>query len=189
MNKLILLIPSISWGLSSLFSVAYSQPSLFLKTKTSVIENSEKHPNWLAFKVKKSIPPTGENQNWGNIGLPDVPLEGQVPVFSKGLVFQVFVRDPNPKGENKDGAGVNTVDIVILDSKGKQVHERTEKQAGYCPFGGGEPDCKVLDFAQSGNKWPDTRLQIENVEHRVQITINLKDGSNFIWNFNFKIQR
>ena len=53
-----------------------------------------------------------------------------------------------------DGAGIESVTFIIRDETGKKVHERTERNAGYCVFGGGEPDCTVWRFSEHGDKWP-----------------------------------
>ena len=73
-------------------------------------------------------------------------------VFRDKVVFQVEVFDPNVGSQ--DGDGIQDVKITIRDGD-KIVHERTEKQAAYCVFGGGEPDCDVWVFADHDYKWPE----------------------------------
>jgi hypothetical protein len=110
-------------------------------------------------------------------------------IFRDRLVFQVEVYDPSQG--NKDGAGIEKVKITIERLEDNQiVHERTENNAGYCVFGGGEPDCNVLVFAQSNNKWPEKgQPTIENGLHKAFIEITTKDNEIENWNWSFWIQR
>ena len=73
-------------------------------------------------------------------------------VFRDTIVFRAEVFDRNA-GET-DGAGIENVTFTIRDETGQKVHERTERNAGYCAFGGGEPDCTVWRFSEHGDKWP-----------------------------------
>jgi hypothetical protein len=110
-------------------------------------------------------------------------------IFRDRLVFRVEVYDPS-KGD-KDGAGIEKVKITIERLEDNQiVHERTENNAGYCVFGGGEPDCNVLVFAQSDNRWPEEgQPSIENGLHKAFIEITTKDNKTEEWNWSFWIQR
>jgi hypothetical protein len=110
-------------------------------------------------------------------------------IFRDSLVFQVEVYDPSQG--NKDGAGIEKVKITIERLEDNQiVHERTENNAGYCVFGGGEPDCNVLVFAQSNNKWPEKgQPTIENGLHKAFIEITTKNNETENWNWSFWIQR
>jgi hypothetical protein len=47
-----------------------------------------------------------------------------------------------------DGDGIDRVEMFIIDDNGEVVHQRTEGNARYCAFGGGEPDCNVLSLDQ-----------------------------------------
>lgn len=76
-----------------------------------------------------------------------------VQAITKQVVFQVEAYDQSVGA--KDGAGISSVDMLILDSKNKVVHKRTENTAAYCAFGGGEPDCTIYVFGQHQNRWPD----------------------------------
>ena len=110
-------------------------------------------------------------------------------IFRDRLVFRVEVYNPS-KG-NEDGAGIEKVKITIERLDDNQiVHERTENNAGYCVFGGGEPDCNVLVFAQSNNRWPEKgQPSIENGLHKAFIEITTKDNETEEWNWSFWIQR
>ena len=97
-------------------------------------------------------------------------------VFRDRLVFAVDVFN------NKN---VKEVKIQINGPNG-DVHERTERTPAYCVFGGGEPDCNVLVFAQTGYHWPEKgKLPIKNGLHQVNIEITTKDDhtENWVWSF------
>jgi len=72
---------------------------------------------------------------------------------TKELVFQVEAYDE--KVGARDGAGIDRVDMFVIDSKNHTVHKRTEANAAYCAFGGGEPKCTVYSFGEHQNRWPD----------------------------------
>jgi hypothetical protein len=104
--------------------------------------------------------------------------------FTKEVNFQVVAFDPK-KGQN-DGAGIENVqiDIVQIDPNTQQelpVYQRTEKAAGYCPFGGDQP-CKGLRIGRRAT-WPEGQ-QIKSGKYRAKITIN---PQSVIWFFDFEI--
>ncbi len=78
------------------------------------------------------------------------PREGAS--VTTALVFRVTAYDPSVG--DRDGDGIERVEMRIFDLYGQVVHERTERTAGYCAFGGGEPECNVFDFAANGYLWP-----------------------------------
>jgi hypothetical protein len=101
------------------------------------------------------------------LALRNIPIEGGDPdnkffaelvfpneqVFTSRLWFRVYAHKPL---ESKvDGEGIEQVDFTIQNSAGEVVHSRTEKMAGYCAFGGGEPDCVIWDFREHQYQWPD----------------------------------
>lgn len=88
------------------------------------------------------------------------------------LVFQVEAYDPD-RGTS-DGAGIDSVDLQIFRN-GQKVYERTERNAGYCAFSGGEPDCRIWVFADRKNQWPDDR-PIEFGPHLLRAQVNAKNG-------------
>ncbi|MBN1218416.1 MAG: hypothetical protein JXM69_05785 [Anaerolineae bacterium] len=107
--------------------------------------------------------------------------------FRDRLVFQVVAYNPN-QGQH-DGAGIKEVNIQIFGPNGK-VHERTERNAGYCVFGGGEPDCNVFKFDQNNYRWPEEgQPSIENGSHSVEITITTEDNETENWRWSFWIQK
>lgn len=129
-------------------------------------------------------PITGDEQDWakGAVWTPNNSF-----VFTKTLDFRVSAYDPSVG--TQDGAGIDSVNISIADSSGNIVHQRLEKNAGYCPFGGGEPECDVLSFTRTGYKWPNG-TPIQSGSYQVNLQVNSKDTSKpqLFWSFNFEIQ-
>lgn len=108
-------------------------------------------------------------------------------VFRDRLVFRVVAFDKNV-GQT-DGAGIDNVRFEITGEQGT-VHERTERTAGYCVFGGGEPNCEVWIFDRRNYRWPDPHgdKAIENGSYSVKIIINPKEGEPANWRFDFRIE-
>jgi hypothetical protein len=106
-------------------------------------------------------------------------------VFRDKVVFQVEVFDPNVGSQ--DGDGIQDVKITIRDGD-QIVHERTEQQAGYCVFGGGEPDCNVWVFADHDYKWPGGDLIINYRTYNVDIVITPEEGEAEIWRWSFMVE-
>ena len=69
------------------------------------------------------------------------------------MVFRVQAFDTG-RG-NRDGDGIDSVDLIIEDDNGREVYRRREQNPGYCAFQGGEPNCNVYVFSQNNNRWPD----------------------------------
>jgi len=73
------------------------------------------------------------------------------PVVTTALAFHVTAFDPDAGTE--DGAGIRQVELSILDDAGSLVYSKIEVSPGYCAFGGGDPDCSILVFADAGYEW------------------------------------
>jgi hypothetical protein len=106
-------------------------------------------------------------------------------VFRDRIVFQVEVFDASVG--SKDGDGIKDVKITIRDGD-KVVHERTEEQAGYCVFGGGEPDCNVWVFADYDYKWPGGDPIINYRTYNVDMVITPQQGEVANWRWSFMIE-
>lgn len=119
--------------------------------------------------------------------LPGYPPEQVTipPVFRDRLVFRVEAFDI--RFGNSDGAGIQAVDITIKDENDEQVHHRREQTAGYCAFGGGEPDCDIWVFATHDYEWPEGR-PIVNGAYRVEFDITSEeDNRTDQWRWSFII--
>jgi hypothetical protein len=108
------------------------------------------------------------------------------PVVTDALVFQVEAYDPSVG--NRDGAGIRNVDLRIDGPDGAPVYRRTENNAAYCAFSGGEPDCLVLDL-QSSSYWPNNGPPILAGLHTLRAIVNANDGRSTTIETVIEIQR
>lgn len=67
--------------------------------------------------------------------------------FSRGYLMRMEAYTPDG---SQDGDGIQRVTFTISDANGT-VYQHSEQTAGYCIFGGGEPDC---------NPWPQQNGQV-----------------------------
>jgi hypothetical protein len=56
-------------------------------------------------------------------------------------------------GETTDGQGIDRVTFIVNDPDGITVLERTERTAGFCIFGGGEPSCNPWVIEDYAYRW------------------------------------
>jgi hypothetical protein len=106
------------------------------------------------------------------------------PVVTDRLAFRVSAFDPD--AGSQDGAGIQHVELSILDSAGNVVYSRRENNAAYCAFGGGEPDCTVYVFADHGYAWPDG-TPIESATYTLRAVATAKDGGTTTRDFTIEI--
>ena len=140
---------------------------------------------------RKSVPPDGGDrldEFYGEIVLPgsaEIRDDGnnRQVIFHNEVYFQLKVRDPH-KG-SFDGAGVKTVEFDVRDDKGS-VYQRTEQHAGYCVFGGGEPDCNIRQFDDG---WGNGHQMIENTQYTAEMRILLESGDELNWRWRFFVAR
>jgi hypothetical protein len=199
MNKSIILIAFLSFAFPATAVIGTKQNfegTALLQSRppevTTTLSTASETPLILALhrSSTRSVPPGGQNTYWGKIKIPDglqvdcTDPANCIPIFTQSLEFQAMVRDPEMG--NRDGVGIESVKFEIQNSGGI-VYAHTEKQAGYCPFGGGEPHCNTFVFARNHNQWPDGSA-ITNDDYTANITIFPRNGDRFKWIFNFKIQ-
>ncbi len=145
----------------------------------------------------KSYPAGGDPSHGlgGGIYIPDANFAGKsgdrpTATYSDKIYFEINVWDPE-KGNN-DGDGIKEVRITIdpldddLDIK---VHERTEENPAYCPFGddGRNTVCNEWVFAEHNNKWPDNQNTIEPGLYEVTAIIRRDGKDDVFWFFTFEI--
>lgn len=113
-------------------------------------------------------------------GLGMARLDSGVAVFRDRIFFRAEVeRTPGNRR-------IDRVEFRIEDANGESFYQRTERTYGYCVFGGGEPNCNVLDI-RSGARWPDTNRSICNGDYTVFVRIVLEDGNAGTWSSPFSI--
>jgi len=103
------------------------------------------------------------------------------------LVFRVKacatckVNDPKKIPDADDGKGIKNVEFVIVKIisqnpyKEKEVYRQTEGTKFYCAFGGGEPICNVLVFAENPKGWPGKNEPFDG-DYRMEITVRPTQG-------------
>jgi hypothetical protein len=108
------------------------------------------------------------------------------PTFRDRIYLRMFVNDPNEG--SRDGDGIDFVEFRITEEFGdfREVHFRRENTAGYCSFGGGEPNCNVLPI-RAGATWPETGIPIENGEYFAEMFVYPDNGGSQRWSVNFFI--
>lgn len=125
-------------------------------------------------------------------------VKGPPPVFREALTFRAKIYDPEV--ERKEGKGITSVTIRIyaadrdgneaVDANGNilpPVHEQIEQHAGYCAFGGGEPDCNVWVFADHGYKWPNGKPMTSGF-YKATISVAANDpNKSAFWFFTFAL--
>ncbi len=92
------------------------------------------------------------------------------------LNFRVRAFVDDGTGNTRDGEGIRNVDMIIVDRNDREVQRRREGSAGYCAFGGGEPNCNTYVFADHNNRWPNGDPIRSGEEYTLRAIINAKDG-------------
>lgn len=92
------------------------------------------------------------------------------------LNFRVRAFIDNGSGNNRDGDGIRNVDMIILDPDDREVQRRRENTAGYCAFGGGEPNCNTYVFADHDDRWPNGDPVRHGEDYTLRAVITAKDG-------------
>jgi len=113
------------------------------------------------------------------VEVPDIQVEarefgpGSLDTFIQGQIsFQVAAWDPAVGSNNGDG-----IESIILRIYGPSglVHEREERAAAYCAFGGGEPDCTIYSYADNGYVW-ESGASVEPGAHTLTADVVADDG-------------
>ncbi len=100
------------------------------------------------------------------------------------LWFRVYAH--SPMDSKVDGHDIDNVEFTFQDSDGNTVYDRVEKTAGYCAFGGGEPDCTVWVPAEHNYAWPNGTT-ITSGTYTLFINANTKpDANGDVFNMNGK---
>lgn len=104
---------------------------------------------------------------------------------------QYFVRfkvyDTN-SGETDDGDGISEVSFQVLDGDENQVYQRTERQSGFCIFGGGEPDCNPWLIEDNVYKWSAGGEPVKTGQYRLLIVVTASSGEQGNWNYDVDLK-
>ncbi len=111
------------------------------------------------------------------------------PVFDTVFYLEAFAFDPNIPGYSaRSGAGIDRVEFhMFCPNGGEFVH--TEAVPRYCMFGGGEPNCSVLNLVD-GATIPGSDCRVENGFYDVEIQV-FPQNSNLAranWNLTVKLE-
>jgi len=131
----------------------------------------------------RNIPIEGGDKN--NMFFAALVFPDFQPVASAYLWFRVYAH--KPMSSKVDGEGIASVSFYIRNSKGQEVYYREEKTAGYCAFGGGEPDCLVWNFAEHDYLWPDGGKIVSDT-YTIEINAISKDAVDMFGEAQFKVK-
>jgi hypothetical protein len=111
--------------------------------------------------------------------------------FNPDYFLHVFVfssDDPNEKFKaKKDGRGIASVEFTVTSpDEDVTYYNRTEKNPGYCIFGGGEPDCTPWIVEGGQYKWKEGGQPVKSGKYGLKITVTAENGDegNWLWNSN-----
>lgn len=111
-------------------------------------------------------------------------------VWEADFDSQYFVRflvHDTISGGTKDGEGITEVNFQVLDDAGNLVYQRTERQAGYCIFGGGEPDCNPWVLEDFVYKWEQGGDPVKEGDYKLLIVVIAESGDQGNWNYDVSI--
>jgi hypothetical protein len=143
-----------------------------------------------------TVPPTAEPPT--PVPATELPTVTLVPLqvnsfpqgdsFGDELQFQTLANDPSVGSNNGDG--IDNVVFRIYDSQGNIVHERTERNALYCAFGGGDDlqNCEVWRFSENNNAWPAGAPLENGGAYRLDVTVNALNGQSARQELAFVVQ-
>lgn len=96
--------------------------------------------------------------------------------YGDELAFQVNANDTHIGANNGDG--IANVTFQIYAPGGDKVYERTERNALYCAFGGGDngQPCTTWRFSEHGYQWPGGAALENGATYKLVATINTTDG-------------
>ena len=129
------------------------------------------------------------------------PVDYSETPATKSLVFRVKacepckdkVSDPQKISDADDGKGIKNVEFVIVKIisqnpyKEKEVHRQTEETKFYCSFGGGEPNCNVLVFADNPKGWPGKNEPFDG-DYELRVKVRTAKGEELPGSVSFSIQ-
>jgi hypothetical protein len=136
--------------------------------------------NWdFDFEIK-GVPDNDEQQ----AGIVAELLDPSVgAVVSDKLVFRIKPYDTNVGTD--EGAGIEHVDMYVIDPNGNEVNYEHESATKFCGFGGGDPDCNEYVFADNDNKWKNGQ-DIQNGTHTLRSVVFADSGE--VRQFEWQIQ-
>lgn len=111
---------------------------------------------------------------------------GTSDVIRGALAFRVRTFDSTVG--SRDGDGIANVVMIVRDPDGNEVYRKRENTAGYCAFGGGEPNCNVYVFAEHDDAWPNGEPIRDGETYTLAAEIRAKDGSSTTFERDVELQ-
>jgi hypothetical protein len=108
-------------------------------------------------------------------------------IFSPQFFVRMKVYDNN-SGSSKDGAGIKEVSFTVQDANGNTVYQRTEKNAGFCIFGGGEPDCNPWVIENYMYMWKSNGKPVNSGDYKLAIVVTADSGDQGNWNYSVTLK-
>jgi hypothetical protein len=135
-------------------------------------------------------PPNVQNDAPGG----SFPEDGSVffnIIVDPNFLFRMDVRDLVPDQGDFEGVGIQSVGFSI---SGNGIdYFREERMAGFCVFGGGEPDCNPWPVNEHGQyTWGENGAVVQSGDYFVNMAVTAVDtsdefGGNWNWNFDFTV--
>ena len=129
----------------------------------------------------KQPPKTDPSAPLGD-GPPNLVIDAN---FTSEYLLRFYAHDTNV-GEN-DGKGITAVEFSVLDENGEEVQFNSEETAGFCIFGGGEPDCNPWELDNGVYVWPSTGEPVHNETYTLNVRVILDDGNEGNWNYELTV--
>jgi hypothetical protein len=83
---------------------------------------------------------------------------------------------------SKDGRDITSVQFTVTSLDGNVVYyDHTENTAGYCIFGGGEPDCSPWVFENGQYRWVSGGEPVKPGNYQLTITVTATDNQVGVW--------
>jgi hypothetical protein len=90
---------------------------------------------------------------------------------------------------SKDGRGIESVKFTITSpDSSTPIYENTERNPGYCIFGGGDAACNPWIFEDSQYKWTTGGRAVEAGNYKLLIVVTATDGTVGQWFIDINIR-
>ena len=152
-------------------------------------------------------PPVGSSQGSGSVARPmnveEKVTGGEVDFdplmdfnhqFNNGFLLRLDIKNNHDQSDaNVNGRGISKVSFeVFSDATGQSVYKHDEGTAGYCIFGGGEPDCRPWPQNANGRyTWGEGGPEVDPGTYKVNVFIYPKnpefEGQSWFWGSTFAV--
>lgn len=116
-------------------------------------------------------PPNAENSDPDGTFPENLIFEAD---FDSQYLLRLYAYDEN-SGSTEDGAGISAVIFTVTDANNNILLENSEETAGFCIFGGGEPNCNPWTFEDFVYKWAPGGAVVEDGTYNLEVKVILED--------------